>query len=245
MAALLERADAQSAPKSATPIWAWLAPIFALGAIGGALLDDAGQWVYYVCKPLATIFLFAFAWFARHPVSRRYRLAIAIGLVWSLAGDVLLMFPQYFIGGLVCFLIAHLAYIVAFTDGVRLGVRPLIWGAFLVLGAGIVWILWPGLPVGLRVPVLAYAIALATMAAQAITRQQVVGAGQGAQHAAATSARIAAVGAVLFLVSDALLSYGRFRQSLPCSPLLVLGTYYAAQWCIARSVNLRSQGASR
>jgi uncharacterized membrane protein YhhN len=221
----------------------WLAPLAALAAIGGALLGADGQWLYYIAKPLATILLFAFAWLAPQPVSRRYRLAVAVGLVWSLAGDCWLMFPGYFVAGLVSFLIAHLAYIVAFTDGTRLGARPLTWIACLGVGGVMLSLLWPGVPPALRIPVVAYMLALGTMAAQAITRWQVVAAGQGGD-AVVNAARFAAIGGVLFMASDSLLAWGRFKGALPLSALLVLGTYYAAQWCIARSVTLGAPTSS-
>jgi uncharacterized membrane protein YhhN len=55
-------------------------------------------------------------------------------------------------------------------------------------------------------------------------------------HVLPRSARLAAIGAVLFMVSDSLLAWDRFAGGVPARALLVLGTYYAAQWCIARSV---------
>ena len=51
--------------------------------------------------------------------------AVLAGLGLSLVGDVALMIPQGFLAGLVAFLLAHLAYLVAFTrGGVRLAARP-------------------------------------------------------------------------------------------------------------------------
>ncbi len=68
---------------------------------------------------------------------------------------------------------------------------------------------------------------IATMAWQAIARW----------HARGTAdARLAAIGAMTFLVSDASLAWGKFRGDFAGSALLVLGTYWLAQWCIARSV---------
>lgn len=223
------------------------AAIGAAGAIVGGVLGEEGRWLHYVCKPLATAALLAMAAFAIAPVSSRYRLAIVVGLTLSLAGDVLLMLPQdRFVAGLVCFLLAHCAYLVAFTDGVRLVARPLIWFICLALAGLIVALLWPGLPGVLRVPVTAYAVVLASMAAQAITWAQVLTADAGSGLARA--ARLAALGGMLFIVSDTLLAYGRFRGAdaglnPALAPLWVLGSYYAAQWCIARSVDLR--GAAR
>ena len=212
-----------------------LAPLVAVLAIAGAALGADGRWRYLIAKPLATILLLGFAWAAPQRVSARYRRAIGIGLVWSLVGDVFLMFPGYFVFGLVAFLIAHLAYIYAFTEDVRLFARPLTSFGGVILAALIVYLLWPGVPEALRIPVIAYGVALSTMAAQAITRVQVL----GRTDPLAASARFAAIGACIFMVSDTFLAYGRFRGELPLAAVLVLGTYYAAQWFIARSVQAR------
>ncbi|MBX8801682.1 hypothetical protein HBA92_13065, partial [Ochrobactrum sp. MR28] len=50
------------------------------------------------------------------------------------------------------------------------------------------------------------------------------------------TAKIAAFGGIFFVISDSILAYGRFRYDIPLNSLWVLGTYYAAQWCFARSV---------
>ena len=58
------------------------------------------------------------------------------------------------------------------------------------------------------------------MAAQALGRAQVLG---------TSAARMVAVGACFFMVSDSLLATDRFVQTLPMAQLWVLATYYAAQ----------------
>lgn len=45
-----------------------------------------------------------------------------------------------------------------------------------------------------------------------------------------------AIGGALFVLSDGLLAWDRFASPLPLAPLWVLSSYWAAQWCIARSV---------
>ena len=155
-----------------------------------------------------------------------------MGLVASLAGDVLLMWPQFFVPGLVCFLLAHLAYIALFSSGV--GLFP--WRRALAptLAIGVlmyVFLWWGGLPSGLRVPVGIYVVVIACMAAQALGRAAVI---------ANTSARRVAAGACLFMLSDALLATNRFVSPLPVASLWVLASYYAAQWFIAANVRPRS-----
>ncbi|MBN9138823.1 MULTISPECIES: lysoplasmalogenase [unclassified Phyllobacterium] len=207
--------------------------IAAVAAIASALLGTDGRWLHYVSKPLATALLLLLVVQTANPVSKRYQWAIAAGLVFSLCGDIFLMLPQdLFVAGLICFLITHCAYIVALTGDVRLGAVPLTFAACALLALAIVWGLWSSLPAELKLPVTVYAAVLAAMGAQAISR---------AQHLATSPARLAGVGGMLFLASDTLLAYGKFRFAMPLGPLWVLGTYYAAQWFIARSVASSSQ----
>jgi uncharacterized membrane protein YhhN len=56
-------------------------------------------------------------------------------------------------------------------------------------------------------------------------------------------ARRAALGGLLFMVSDTLLAVNKFAQPLPLSALWILSTYWLAQACIASS--LRRVGAYR
>jgi hypothetical protein len=123
----------------------------------------------------------------------------------------------------VSFLLAHLAYLVAFTQVERFAARPPVFVAYGVVAAIILALLWPGVPAGLRVPVVAYVLCLASMAAQAAVLWR-AGAARGG---------VLALGGALFLVSDALLATNKFAAALPLASLWVLATYWTAQWCIA------------
>lgn len=195
--------------------------------IRAQLAGDAMQG--YLFKPLAIAACIALAWRAAPRPSARYRTLILLGLLASSVGDVLLMLPQdLFAFGLGAFFVAHLLYIRAFVTpppGRTLAVAPLV--GLLPLAGVVAWVIWPGVPSALRVPVLCYLVAIVTMAWQAMGRAL------ARPGAAATSA---AIGATLFVVSDAALAINRFRYPFAWSPVVVLGTYFAAQWCIARSV---------
>lgn len=214
-----------------------LAPMVACAALaamlGGVLGEgaDAWQWLHWIAKPLATVLVIvvALAW---PPVSSRYRRRIVLGLICSLLGDVLLMWPaDLFVAGLLAFLIAHLYFIGGFLGDSRLGTRPLAWfGCLLLAALNLAW-LWPSIPPALRVAVLVYALVLAAMAAQALGR-----AWSHAGDALARPARRAAIGALLFMLGDSLLAWDRFHGALPLAAVWVLASYYAAVWFIARSV---------
>jgi|CXWL01.1.fsa_nt_gi uncharacterized membrane protein YhhN len=177
----------------------------------------------FIFKPLATLCVTAYAW-PRGRATPDVRRWVRVGLCCSLAGDVALLWPQQgFLPGLVSFLLAHLAYLVAFTRVQRLAAWPLAFGVYAAVAGTILWRLWPGIPAALQLPVVAYVVCLASMAAQAAVLWR-RGAARGA---------VLALGGALFVASDALLASNKFAAPLPLASLWILGTYWAAQWCIA------------
>jgi uncharacterized membrane protein YhhN len=205
-----------------------------LGAVatqGGA---DAWHWLHWVCKPLATLLMLVLAWRAVRPVSANYRRCILIGIAFCLLGDILLMLPaDLFVPGLVSFLLGHGLFIAAFSSDVRFAARWWPWLLCLAYGAAMTFLLWRGIGTALRIPVLIYVIVLATMGGQALGRASWL---RKQGDIRAVSARYAGAGAVLFMLSDSLLAWDRFRTALPLASLYILVTYYAALWLIARSV---------
>ena len=222
---------------------AWPVPLLAAAAAAcGALAIlsapwGLGQpWLNFVFKPLTTLLIIVYAWprGRSRPAVRRWVL-IGLGLSWC--GDVALLWPrQGFLPGLVSFLLAHLAYLRAFTrDGVRLAARPLPFVLYGALAALLLWQLWPGVPAGLRLPVLAYVACLAAMAAQAA-----VVALQSRGTPRQRGGLWLGIGGALFLCSDALLAANRFAAPLPLSGLWILLSYWLAQWCIASWLDARA-----
>lgn len=199
-----------------------------------AALELLPRPLLFAAKPLATLLIIVHAWprGIDAPAARRL---VLVGLVLSLAGDVALLWPREgFLPGLVAFLLAHLAYIAAFSMPLRFAARPLPFVLYGLVAAAILAGLWEGVPGGLRLPVLAYVACLASMAAQAAG---VWLASRGGKDE--PLARLAAIGGALFMASDALLAINRFAVPLPLSPLWILATYWAAQWCIASSLSAR------
>jgi uncharacterized membrane protein YhhN len=205
----------------------------ALAAITGATLDGPWLWLHYIGKPLTTLLILLLALSVEPAADARYRRAVLAGLVLSLVGDVFLMLPgDRFVPGLVAFLLAHVCYIVAFAPGSSGKARAVGFLVVAVVAGGNLAGLLPRVDEALKIPVLAYVAVLATMAPFALARMWT----PAVAHVLPRSARLAAIGAVLFMVSDSLLAWDRFAGGVPARALLVLGTYYAAQWCIARSV---------
>ena len=180
----------------------------------------------YLCKPLTTALILVLALVGGSHVSRLYQTLIVLGLAASLVGDVFLMLPDdRFAAGLASFLLAHLLYAGAFVSAIERAPPVSSLVPFALYGVFFFRLLAPH--VGrLRWPVLAYAFAILFMAWAA--------AGQWFQGAR-PGALLALLGAMLFLISDSVLGWHRFRRRRPSAPLVILSTYYAAQWCIARS----------
>jgi sterol desaturase/sphingolipid hydroxylase (fatty acid hydroxylase superfamily)/uncharacterized membrane protein YhhN len=246
--------NADRLPLSQSAVWlaALTAALWAVGAamqgrlgVLAVLLVQAGAlatatsavgWIelHRVFKPLAM--LLAMAWVLQRAgwlrQAGRFDLKLLAALVLCLAGDVFLMLQGFFIPGLVSFLAAHLCYLALFRQGVRWFPRRGALVATLLAAAVMYAILLPHLGPVLKVAVAAYALVIAAMAGQAIGRAVVLR--DGASLAVA-------VGAVLFMLSDALLAINRFASPIPLAQFWVLATYYAAQAVIV--LNARPVGA--
>jgi alkylglycerol monooxygenase len=186
------------------------------------------QELHVLFKPLAMVL--ALALVLRHGKSPPAAGAgaarlLAAALLASLAGDVLLMLPvNAFIPGLASFLVAHLFYIALFRRALAwFPSRKALLGTLAFGGAMLVW-LWPGLgdPV-LRGAVSVYVLVICLMAAQAIGRALVL---------RDRRAVLVALGACVFMASDALIAVNRFVQPVPLASLWILSLYYLAQTLI-------------
>ena len=164
-------------------------------------------------------------------------LLLMAALAASLAGDCFLMFPGFFIPGLVAFLIAHLFYIARFKQGVpwfasRAGL--LVPVAYAAVMFSLLWRL--GLPEELRAPVAAYVACISLMAAQALGRAKWLHKTQ--QGTSSNGAIWVAVGALSFVTSDSFLAWNRFVAPVQLlgldSAFWVLSTYFLAQILILR-----------
>jgi uncharacterized membrane protein YhhN len=187
----------------------------------------AAPWLRYMLKPLTTLLILALALSFANPISPLYRTLIVVGIAFSLAGDVFLMLPQNtFVFGLVSFLIAHLFYIFAYRS--VSGFHFTWWLAlpYILYGFFMLYLLWPHVG-DLRIPVIVYAAVLMIMGWQAAEQWW---------HVRDTSMLLAMVGAILFILSDTTLALNKFRAPVPQRDLIIMSTYYSAQFLIAWSV---------
>lgn len=207
------------------PVWTLLIVIGSAAAIGAHYFGS--PWVHWIAKPATTLLCAAMA-LSLPATEAGYRRWVVVGLLLSTVGDVFLMLPgDWFLHGLVGFLLAHLAYLVAFGQRERFLARATPFVAYAIVAVGILAWLWPGIPAPMRIPVVVYVVALGSMAAQAAAIWW-------ARRDRMTA--LAAVGGALFMASDSMIAIGRFGEPFDGQRFLVLSTYWAAQWLIARSV---------
>jgi uncharacterized membrane protein YhhN len=193
----------------------------------------AGSWaldqraLLFVFKPLTTALIIARAWPRGRDVPAA-RTALLIGLALSWLGDVALLWPQGgFVPGWIAFLLAHVAYTIAFTRQHRFLAQPAALATYALIAGAVLAFLWAHVPEDLRVPVACYVLALTAMSAQTAV------VGLSAHGDERTRARLLMLGGALFMASDAILATNKFAQPLPAASLWILATYWAAQWCIA------------
>ncbi|HJW33463.1 MAG TPA: lysoplasmalogenase [Holophagaceae bacterium] len=180
---------------------------------------------FYLLKPLTTALILGAAALAPATPQRIWMLS---GLLLSLMGDICLMAPGEgaFLGGLGSFLLAHLAFIVAFSLGLPMGWPPA-WTVLLgVYAAAMVALLWPRTG-ALRIPVLVYSLVLFGM---------VLAAARAQAHGLPGSVW-ALAGALTFVASDSLLAANRFLRPHPRAQVAILGTYWAALACLVRCLH--------
>jgi uncharacterized membrane protein YhhN len=166
-------------------------------------------------------------------LNSRYGRVLLAGLVLSWFGDAFLISEtqRWFLFGLVSFLLAHVAYVIAFVvAGID---RRWALGALLPVAIIAVLVsLWltPHLPADMVWPVRAYTVVISLMVVTAF----------GTLGASATPLIVA--GAVLFYLSDLSVAAMRFTDPLFATYVLGLPLYYAGQLCLALSVATGRRG---
>jgi len=184
-----------------------------------------------LCKPLPVLALLL--WVLSTPADA-YRRWIAVGLALSMLGDVLLEWPvNAFVPGLAAFLLAHLAYLLAYLgDTRRLAPAGLLFAA--LLGGGLFALLHSRGLGPLLLPIALYSLTISCMLWRAIARL-------GRADLPATSRNLAALGALLFVSSDAMIGISRFVGAFDGSSYAIMLTYWLGQFGIAASVTSRHQ----
>jgi uncharacterized membrane protein YhhN len=179
-------------------------------------------WLHVSSKPLTTALLFLIVGWP----TTRLAWWIDAGIALSVVGDIALLSSGEgaFLVGLAAFLLAHVAYVVAFV--------PLaVWSPHVAIVAvatiTVTVLMLRAIREGtarLRAPTIAYGIVISAM---------VIAASATLGGPLAAAAPLAAGGATFFYASDASLALNRFRRPIPHAAFFTLGLYWLGQIGIA------------
>jgi uncharacterized membrane protein YhhN len=165
--------------------------------------------------------------FSLHATDSVYGQAVLAALVLSWIGDVCLLSERstLFLSGLACFLLAHIAYSIAFAAGalhVPAGVAGFV--LMSIVGARVLHWLWHRLGTSFKAAVSAYVAAIVAMCALAIA------------YGTASGSWLVVAGALAFAASDISVARDRFVAPGFANKAWGLPTYYSAQLLLAWSI---------
>ncbi len=207
--------------------------IFLLFAILFAALESLALWKYwlkleYIAKPAVMISLFL--WLFTSTGVNGALLWFGLGLILSLAGDVLLMLSleRFFLFGLVAFLLAHLAYVIGFNI-------PLpefsIWGIVFAImvslgGTRVIRRIVDALPsrgqARMRMPIIVYSTVISIMLLSAMIKLMDI-------TWNANAALLVSGGAFLFYISDIILAWNKFVAPIQYGRIYNIAAYHLGQ----------------
>lgn len=212
--------------------------IVSLGEVASRMASlETLQWI---CKPMIMLSLGGY-----YLLQTRNRSAVVLlAILFSLVGDVALIFesinPRYFMGGLLAFMIAHIAYIMAYRkhryepqeEGVQ-GIQKIRFAFPIILaGSGLVVILYPTLG-ALRLPVIVYAFVLVLMVLNALFRYG---------RTSARSFWMVFGGAILFMISDSILALDKFLTPISHAGIMIMVSYATAQFLLVQGLSEHPDG---
>jgi uncharacterized membrane protein YhhN len=182
----------------------------------------------WVAKP--GVMLCLFVWLYLNTGLQGLTLWFGIGILFSLAGDVLLMISldRMFMFGLVAFLLAHVFYLVGFQNELM---EVNAWSVLLIviLAVGAVRVMRRIVSAirakgqnRLVVPVIVYSTVITVMLYAAMTTIS-----NPAWSTA--SAFLVSVGAFLFYISDLILAWNKFVSPIKNGRMLNIGAYHLGQ----------------
>lgn len=209
------------------------ATAFNVAVLSSAVMSIVGdkphnRTLHYIFKPFTMLLLIGYIVLAGLP-NNTFALAMFVGLLFSLMGDVFLMLPKdRFIEGLASFLVAHIAYIVAFYQ--LLDWQVTWWWALFLIGFAAVFyrLLQPNLG-ALKLPVIVYISVIITMVWMAGELFW-----QGSSYLSAALF----IGAVVFASSDSVLAWNKFKKPFRGAQWAILLTYFGAQWLLSQAILL-------
>ncbi len=207
----------------------WIILYFLVLAADLFAVYNVNETLGYITKPLLMPLLIVFFIFQTTGFASSLKKWIVLALLFSWAGDVLLMFEStngnFFIFGLVAFLIAHVFYILFYENVVRKeGIGKNYWWFLpvIIYYIALIYILSPHLG-DMKLPVRIYGIVISYMLIQALQTGRIKDLG---------AAILMIGGAVLFITSDSVLAINKFYQPFEYAGIAIMLTYGIAQLLI-------------
>ncbi len=181
--------------------------------------------LFFIVKPLTMLFIIALPLLEVREEYSTYAFLIMSGLIFSLLGDLFLLYPdRYFNNGLYSFLAAHILYILAFNQNVN-GYCIAIVLPILLYMVIVLKFLLPRLG-AMKYPVIIYILVISTMVYSAWNTSIYFNNGLG----------LILVGAILFAISDTVLAFNKFYKKFTLAEPIILSTYFIAQLLFALSI---------
>lgn len=195
----------------------------------------SAQWIFLFSKPLIMTSLGLFYFFSQ----KSNRSPIVMGaILCALIGDVVLLWDENLVFGLMSFLVGNLLYTVAYkqhrfeeTENDLTGVHrarlafPIILG-----GTGLIVVIYPLLG-SLKIPVTFYGIVVICMVITALFRYG---------HTTSQSFWMVFGGAVLFMISNGILAIDKLLQPLSYAQPSIMSLYVLSQYMIIKGLLLHS-----
>ena len=220
------------------------------GLLGAALLLAIADWIAlakgwrkanYILKP--AVMLAILAWLGQVGGYSGWLTWFALGILFSLAGDIFLILPgKLFLAGLVAFLLAHLSYTIGFNPSLPpfFNLTSLTLAVMIGLPA---FEVYRQISAGFRassqnklaLALLGYVIALSLMTWSALLTLV-------RDDWQTAPALLVSAGAILFLLSDTLLALGKFVSPIKNGQLKTMITYHLGQILIVLGAALHYLG---
>lgn len=207
-------------------VWAFLAVIFA--GLEALAVWKGWRRVEFIAKPAVIVFLFI--WLAGSTGLQGQALWFGLGLVFSVVGDVLLLFPgeRMFIGGLASFQLTQVCYLFGFSAQLLdLTAWSLVLLFLILLNAArllrrIAGTMRAAGQNRMIYPVILYGLTISLMLYAAMSTISDPDWGTGA-------AILTSLGAFLFWISDLMIAWNKFVTPLKSGRLPILVTYQLGQ----------------
>ena len=185
-----------------------------------------------IVKSLIIPFLFVYYILNVKKDFKRSNYVMLVALLFSCIGDVAMFISKnnelFFLIGLVGFLITHILYILVFFDVPKkysiIKKKLFLLIPFLIFEIVLLIILYNSLGV-MKIPAIIYSIVILLMAVIALNRYKNVG---------NISFYLVFIGALLFVLSDTIISINVFKSKILFAEELIMTTYVIAQFLIVR-----------